>query len=169
MGLQNFELFSVDRVFVFEVDPMPVVFGQSQVVFVHADGTLVLEKDVHISVLEFFRDLEVAPFGDVVLSKFIPGSAGNIAFDRGADISCSLIREGVHLIHLDLDDAHDVVPFDGDFVGGTVLDDDLAVLVTVDADQQGYSCQPWCSWAVNRGHLGLVRVHLSTEFGCDDA
>ncbi len=139
---------------------MLVVFGQSQVVFVHADGILVLEKDVHISALEFFRDLEVAPFGDVVLSKFIPGSAGNIAFDRGADIGHSLVHEGVHLIYLDLDDAHDVIPFYGDFIGGTVLDDDLAVLVTVDADQREYSCQLWCSWAVNHGHIGLVRVRL---------
>jgi len=103
--------------------------------------------------------------GDVVLSKFIPGNA----FDSGADISCSLVHEGVHIALLDLDDAHDVVPFDGDFVCGKVVNDDLAVLVTVDADQRGYSCQRWCSWAVNRGHVGLVRVHFSIEFGCDDA
>ncbi len=63
VGLRNFELFSVDRVFVFEVDPMFVVFGQSQVVCVYADGILVLEKDIQVSVLEFFWDLEVAPFG----------------------------------------------------------------------------------------------------------
>ncbi len=107
--------------------------------------------------------------GDVISSKFIPGSAWNIAFDRGADIGRSLVHEGVHIALLDLDDAHDVIPFDGVFVCGKVDNDDLAVLVTVDADQGGYSCQCWCSWAVNRGQVGLVRVHFSIEFGCDNA
>jgi hypothetical protein len=169
VSFRNFELVLVDRVFVFEVDPMFVVSGQSEVIFVHADGILVPKKDVQVLILEFFRDLEVAPFGDVVSSKFIPWSAWNIVFDRGADIRCSLVCEGVYLILLDFDDAHDVVPFDGDLVWGRVLDDDLAVLVTVDADQRGYSCQRWYSWAVNRGHIGLVLMRFSIEFGRDDA
>jgi hypothetical protein len=169
VSLRNFELFSVDQAFVFEVDPMFVVSGQSQVIFSHADGILVLEKEVQVLVLEFFWDLEVAPFGNVVSSKFIPGSAGNVAFDGSADISRSLVREWIHLILLDLNDAHDVIPLDGDFVWATVLDDDLAILVAVDADQRGYSGQCWCSWAVNHCHIGLVRVHLLVEFGRDDA
>ena len=92
VGLRNFELFSVDWVFVFEVDPMLVVFGQSQVIFVQADGILVLEKDVQVSILEFFLDLEVALFGYFVSSEFILGSAGNIALDGGTDIGRGLIR-----------------------------------------------------------------------------
>jgi len=79
-----------------------VVFGQSQVIFVQADGVLVLEKDVQVSILEFFQDLESAPFGYFVPSELIPGSAGNIAFDGGADISRSLVREWIHLVFLDL-------------------------------------------------------------------
>ncbi len=128
-------MFLVDLVFIFEVDPMLVVSGQSQVIFVYADGILVLEKDVQVSVLEFFRDFEVASFGNVVSSKFIPGSAWNIAFDGGADIGRGLIHEWIHLVLLDLDDALDVIPLDGDFVWGTLLDDDHAILVAVNADQ----------------------------------
>jgi hypothetical protein len=131
MSLGNFELFSVDRVFIFEVDPMLVVSGQSQVIFVYADGILVLEKDVQVFVLEFFWNLKVALLGNVISSKFILGSAGNIAFDGGADIGRGLICEWIHLVLLDLDDAHDVIPLDGDFVWGTVLDEDLAILVAV--------------------------------------
>jgi hypothetical protein len=53
MSLRDFELFSVDRVLIFEMDSMLVIPGQPQVVFVHADGILVLEKDVQVPILEF--------------------------------------------------------------------------------------------------------------------
>ncbi len=148
---------------------MLVVFGKSQIVLVHADGILVLEKDVQVSVLEFFWNLEVASLGDVVSSEFHPGSAGDIAFNRSADVSHSLIHEGVYLVLLDLNDADEVIPFDGDFVGSAVLDDDLAILVTVDADQRGYPGQCWCSWAVDRGYVCLVWVCFPVEFGRYDA
>jgi hypothetical protein len=134
MGLRNFELFSVDWVFVFEVDPILVVFGQSQVIFVQADGVLVLEKDVQVSILEFFPDLEVALLGYFVSSEFIPGSAGNIAFDGGTDISPRIIHEWIHLVFLDPDDAHDVIPLNSDFIWSTIFDDDFAILVAEYAD-----------------------------------
>ncbi len=95
---------------------MLVVFGQSQIVLVQADGLLVLEENVHVSVLEFFRNLEVASFGNVVSSEFGPGSARDVAFDGGADVGCGLIREEVYLVFLDLYEAHDVIPFDGDLI-----------------------------------------------------
>ncbi len=114
---------------------MFVVFGQAQFIFVQADGLLVLVKDVQVSVLEFLRNLEVASFCNVILSEVSPGSAGNVAFDRGADVGRGLVREGVHLVFLDLNDAHDVIPFDGDPVRSTILDYDSEVLIIVDADQ----------------------------------
>jgi hypothetical protein len=43
MGFQNFELFSIDWVFVFQVYLVLVVFGQPKVILVDADGLLVLE------------------------------------------------------------------------------------------------------------------------------
>ncbi len=83
-----------------------------------------------------------------MLCELISGSAGNVALDGGADIGRGLIREWIHFIFLDLDDAHDVIALDSDFVGSTILDDDFAVLVAVNADQRWYSCQGRCSWAV---------------------
>ncbi len=76
----------------------------------------------------------------IALSLFLPGkvdlgSAGNVAFDRGTDVGRCLVCEGVHLVFLDFDDPHDVVPFDGDLIWSTVLDHNFAVLVLVDADQ----------------------------------
>ena len=73
--------------------------------------------------------------GNVVSGELSPGSAGYIALDRGTDVGRGFVREGVHFIFLHLDDAHDVVPLNGDFVWSAVLDDDFAVLVTADADQ----------------------------------
>ncbi len=94
-----------------------------------------LEKDVLVSIFEFFRNLEVTSPGNVVPGELHLGSAGNIAFDRGANVGRGFVHEGVHLVLLDLDGGHDVVPLDGDFIGSTVFDDDFAVLITVNADQ----------------------------------
>jgi hypothetical protein len=63
-----------------------------------------------------------------------PGSAWNIAFDGGADVGCSVVHEGVHFVLLHLNDAHDVIPLDGDVIGSAVCNDDLAILVAVTAD-----------------------------------
>ncbi len=135
MSLRDFELFSVDCIFIFEMDPMLVGPGQPQVIFVHADGILVLKKDVQVPILEFLRNLQVAPLENVISGKSSPGSVWNVTFDGSADFSRSLVREWVHLVFFHFHDAHDVVPFDGDFVQGTVLNVNLAVLVAVDADQ----------------------------------
>jgi hypothetical protein len=43
MGFQNFELFAINGFFIFQMDFVLVVFGQSEIVFVNADGLLVLE------------------------------------------------------------------------------------------------------------------------------
>jgi hypothetical protein len=42
VGLRDFELFSIYRILVFEMDFMSVVLSQTQVIFVPADGLLVL-------------------------------------------------------------------------------------------------------------------------------
>ena len=48
------------RVLVFQVDLVFVVLGQSQVIFVHADGLLIFLKEVQIFFFELIRHLEVA-------------------------------------------------------------------------------------------------------------
>jgi hypothetical protein len=72
--------------------------------------------------------------GNVVPGELHPGSAGDIALDGGADVGHGLVREGVHFVLLHFDDAHDIIPFDDDFVGSTVFNDNFAVLIFVDAD-----------------------------------
>ncbi len=135
LSLRDFELFPVDRIFIFEMDSMLVVPGQPQVILDHADGILVLKKDVQVPVLEFLQDWQIALFGNVVLGKPSPGSVWNVAFDGSTDVGSSLICEWVHFVLFDLHNDHDVIPLNGDFIRGTVLDDNLAVLVAVDADQ----------------------------------
>jgi hypothetical protein len=44
MSLRDLELFSVDQVFIFEMNPVSVIPGQPQVILVHDDGILVLEN-----------------------------------------------------------------------------------------------------------------------------
>ncbi len=73
--------------------------------------------------------------GNVISGKLRPRSAWYVAFDRGTDVSRGFICEGVHFFFLHLDDDHDVVPLNGDFVWCAGLDDDFAVLVAVDDDQ----------------------------------
>ncbi len=60
VSLRNFELFLVDRILIFGVNPVLVVLGQPQVVFVQADSILVLEKLVQELLLELLWYLEVA-------------------------------------------------------------------------------------------------------------
>ncbi len=69
------------------------------------------------------------------MSCFLRLMKASIALDRGADVGRGFICEGVHFIFLHLDDTHDIVSLNGDFVGSAVLNDDFAVLVSVDADQ----------------------------------
>ncbi len=67
MSLWDFELFPVYQILVFQVDFVFVISGQPQVIFVDADGLLVLVEEVQISSFEFIRYLEMAPSGDVLL------------------------------------------------------------------------------------------------------
>ncbi len=93
------------------------------------------EKNVQILCLEFLWNLEIATPGNVVSGKLNPGSAWDIAFYGGADVGCGVIHEGVHFVLLHFNDAHDVIPLDGDVIGRAVFNDDLAILVAVNADQ----------------------------------
>ncbi len=94
-----------------------------------------LEKNVQVLCFEFLRNLEIATPGNVVSSELNPGGAWNITFDCGADVGRGDVRERVHFILLHLNDAHDIIPLDGDIVESTVFDDHLAILVAVNADQ----------------------------------
>ncbi len=66
--------------------------------------------------------------GNFFSGQLDPGSAGNIALDNGADSGCGLVRERIYLVFLHFDNAHNVVPLDGDVIGSTVL-------VAVNGDQ----------------------------------
>ncbi len=67
MSLWDFKLLPVYRVLIFQVDFMFVISGQYQVIFVDADGLLVLVEEVQISCLELVWYLEMASSGDVLL------------------------------------------------------------------------------------------------------
>jgi hypothetical protein len=112
---------------------MFVVPGQPQVKSV-ADGILVLKEDVQATVFEFFRNLQIALLENVISGKFSPGSIRDVALDAGADVGRGLVREWVHFIFSKFHETHYVIPLDSDLVRGTVLDDNLAVLVAVNAD-----------------------------------
>ncbi len=102
------ELFSVHRVVIFQMDSMFVDSRQPQVVLVNADSLLMFEKNVKIFCLEFLWNLEIAMPGNVVSGKLNPGSAWDIAFYGGAHVSCSVVH---------FNDAHDVIPLNGDVIG----------------------------------------------------
>jgi hypothetical protein len=53
MGLRNLELSAINRFVIFEMNLVPVVFGQPKVVFVEANRFLIIEQNVNESVLEF--------------------------------------------------------------------------------------------------------------------
>jgi hypothetical protein len=57
VGLRYFELFSIDRILVLEVDFVFVVPGQPEIVLVQADGILVLEQDIDVPLSIFVQNL----------------------------------------------------------------------------------------------------------------
>jgi len=67
MSLRYLELFLVDWLIVFEVNPVFVISGQSKVVFVQADGLLMFEQYIDVSLSEFVRYLQVTLSGNLVL------------------------------------------------------------------------------------------------------
>jgi hypothetical protein len=67
VSLGNFKLLPIYRVLVFQVDLVFIVPGQSQVIFVYADGLLIFVKEIQIFSFELIRYLEVATSGDVLL------------------------------------------------------------------------------------------------------
>jgi hypothetical protein len=67
VSLRDFKLLSIYRVLVFQVNLVFVVPGQSQVIFVYADGLLIFVKEIQIFFFELIRYLEVATSGDVLL------------------------------------------------------------------------------------------------------
>jgi hypothetical protein len=93
MGLRDFQLFTIYWVFVFEMKIMPVVPGQPQVVFVQADGILVLEQDVDVPFAKFFRNLQVAMSCNFISGQFGLGSVRYVAFDGCTDFAGGVIRE----------------------------------------------------------------------------
>ena len=130
----------IHRVLVFQMDFVFVVPGQSQVIFVYADGLLIFVKEIQIFFFELIRHLEVATSGDVLLGQSGSRCVRDFVLDDGTDSGSGLIREGVEPVFFHLDDPHDVVPFNCDLVRGTVFNDDLAVVIVVDGDQGRYSC-----------------------------
>jgi len=67
MSLRYLELFLVDWLIVFEVNPVFVISGQSKAVFVEADGLLMFEQYIDVSLSEFVRYLQVTLSGNLVL------------------------------------------------------------------------------------------------------
>jgi hypothetical protein len=68
VGLQNFELFSVNRVLRFEVNFVLEILRETQVVFVDAESVLMFSQNIQIALMELLWNLEVAsPF------YFFPG------------------------------------------------------------------------------------------------
>jgi len=55
--------------------------------------------------------------------------------DNGADFGRGIVQQGIHFVLLPLNDAHDVIPLDGDVIGSTVFNNDLAIMVVVNGDQ----------------------------------
>ncbi len=69
-----------------------------------------------------------------MLGSWSAGVRG-VTFENGADSGCSLVRKRVNFVFLHLNDAHDVVPLDGDVVGSAVFNNDLAILIVVNGDE----------------------------------
>ncbi len=111
----------------------------------------------------------MAPSGDVLLGYLWSWRVWNVVLDNGANSGSGFICERVELVFLHFDDSHDVVPFDGDLVRGTVFNDDLAVLVVVDGDKGRDPCQGRCSWTMDCRDIGFVRVCFPVELRGDDA
>jgi hypothetical protein len=60
VSLRDLELLSVYGVIIFQMNFVFIIPGQSQVIFVQADGFLVFIYEVQIFVFEFIRYLETA-------------------------------------------------------------------------------------------------------------
>jgi len=140
VDFRDFELFSIYWVLIFEMDFMSIVLGQPQVIFVQADGLLMLEQDVNVFFSEFVWNLQVAMSCDLVSGQLGLGSVWNVALDGRTDLCHCVIREWVDLIIFNLHDTythntHNVISFDSNFARSAFFDDDLAILVFVDADQ----------------------------------
>jgi hypothetical protein len=114
MGLRNFKLFSIYWILILEMNLV-----LPEVIFVQANGLLVLEQDVDVPFSEFFRNLQVATSCDIVSGQFGPGSVWDIAFDGHTDFGGRFVHEWVKLVIL---------------IRSTVFDDNFAVFVFVNAD-----------------------------------
>ncbi len=150
MSLWDFELFAVNRVVVFEVDSVLVIFGLSKVIFVDADGLLVFVQQIEVLMFELVRYLEIASPGNVFHDELTPGMLWNVPLDNRAYFCGGFICKGVHFVLFNLDETHEVVSFNGNFVWSAVFNDDFADLIVVDVDDRRYSCQCRKSWAVYR-------------------
>ncbi len=151
------------------MDFVLVVFGQSQVIFVDADGLLVSVEEVQVLSSEFIWDLEMAASSNVFLGQPGSRSIGDVVLDKGANSGGGVVRERIELVFLHFNDSHDVVPLDGDLVGSAVLNDNFAVLVAVDGDKGWDPCQCWCSWAMDCCNVCLVWMCIPVELCGDDA
>ncbi len=169
VSLGDFELLPIYRILIFQMNFVFVVPGQSQVIFINADGLLVFVEEVQVFPFEFIRHLEVATSGDVLLGQLCSWCVRNVVLDNGADSGGGFIREGVELVLFHFDNPHDVVPFDGDLVRGTVFNDDLAFLVIVDSDKGWDSCHCRRSWTMECRDICLIWVCFPIELRGDDA
>jgi hypothetical protein len=60
MSFWNLELLPVHRILVLEMNPVFVISGQAQIVFVQADGILVLEQNAYVPFSELLQNLKIA-------------------------------------------------------------------------------------------------------------
>ena len=169
VSLRDFELLPIYRILIFQVNFVFVVSGQPQVIFVDADGLLVLVEEVQISSFEFIRYLEMALSGDVLLGYLWSWRVWNVVLDNGANSGGGFIRERVELVFFHFNDTQDVVPFNGDLIRSAIFDDDLAVLVTVNSEKGRDPCQSRCSWTMDCRDIGFVWVCVPVELHGDDA
>jgi len=63
-------LFSVGWVLSFEVNLMRKVFGNSEVIFVHAEGILMLVENVNVIFFKLIWDLQVASLHNTLSENF---------------------------------------------------------------------------------------------------
>ncbi len=164
MSLRYLELFLVDWLIVFEVNPVFVISGQSKAVFVEADGLLMFEQYIDVSLLEFVRYLQVTLSGNLVLGYLGPWSFWDILLDGSADFGCRVISEQNQFVFFDFHESHEVIPLYRNLIGGTVLDHHFAVAVLIDADYHQYPIDCRCSRAMNGGYICFLLMCFSIEF-----
>jgi hypothetical protein len=169
VSLRDFELLPVYGILILQMDFVFVVSGQSQVIFIEADGLLISVEEVQVLSPEFVWDLEMASSGNIFFGQSGSLSVWNVALDNGADPVSGFVRERVEFIFFHFNDTQDVIPFNGDLIRSTVFNDDLAVLVTVDSDKGRDPCQSRCSWTMDCRNIGFIRVCVPVELRGDDA